>query len=95
MSKKKLKAGDIKRRLTDDGEISPFASIKLVPAKEEKKTERKKAPAKIEPKKPSEIVQGYNPSSSFADILYAYEGRLTRGANDLHRKIRREERKKQ
>ena len=73
LSKKKLKAGDIKRRLTDDGEISPFASIKLVPAKEEKKTERKKAPAKIEPKKPSEIVQGYNPSSSFADILYAYE----------------------
>ena len=73
LSKKKLKAGDIKRRLTDDGEISPFASIKLVPAKEEKKTERKKAPIKIEPKKPSEIVQGYNPSSSFADILYAYE----------------------
>ena len=73
LSKKKLKAGDIKRRLTGDGEISPFASIKLVPAREEKKTERKKAPAKIEPKKPSEIVQGYNPSSSFADILYAYE----------------------
>ena len=74
MSKKKMKAGDIKRRLASDEEnLSPFASIKLVPKKEEeKKTERKPA-VKSTPKKPSEIVQGYNPSSSFADILYAYE----------------------
>lgn len=69
-----MKAGDIKRRLASDEEnLSPFASIKLVPKKEEeKKTERKPA-VKSTPKKPSEIVQGYNPSSSFADILYAYE----------------------
>ena len=70
--KKKNTAADIKRRLIDDDrDISPFASIKLV----EKKEEPKKARPQVKPerKKPSEIVQGYDPSSSFADILYSFE----------------------
>lgn len=54
-------------------DVSPFASVVL----KEKKEEPKKAPQKAMPKssgkKPHEIVQGYNPSASFADILYAYE----------------------
>ena len=68
---KKTRAADIRRRLIDDDKpVSPFASIKLVEKKEEAK---KKPPVKIAAKRPSEIVQGYDPSSSFADILYAYE----------------------
>ena len=68
--KKKTVAADIKRRLIDDDrDISPFASIKLV----EKKEEKPKPAVKPVRKKPSEIVQGYDPSSSFADILYSYE----------------------
>ena len=73
MGRKKTRAADIRRRLKEDDEpVSPFASIKLV---EKKEPEKKKAkpPVKPVPRKPSEIVQGYNPSSSFADILYAYE----------------------
>ncbi len=71
MGRKKTRAQDIKRRLSeDDASLSPFASIKLV---EKKEPERKKEIVRPVPKKPSEIVQGYNPSSSFADILYAYE----------------------
>ncbi len=70
VSKKKTVAADLKRRLiVDDKEISPFASIKLV----EKKEKETKKEVKVERKKPSEIVQGYDPSSSFADILYSYE----------------------
>lgn len=70
--KKKSTAADLKRRLIDDDrDISPFASIKLVEKKEEIK--RAKPQVKPERKKPSEIVQGYDPSSSFADILYSYE----------------------
>ncbi len=71
MGRKKTRAADIKRKLSeDDASLSPFASIKLV---EKKEPEKKKPLVKPVPKKPSEIVQGYNPSSSFADILYAYE----------------------
>ena len=71
--KKKTRAADIKRRLIDDErEPSPFASIKLVEKKEEEKKPKVK-PAPSKPKKPSEIVQGYDPSSSFADILYSFE----------------------
>ena len=70
--KKKNTAADIKRRLIDDDrDISPFASIKLVEKKEVPK--KAKPPVKPERKKPSEIVQGYDPSSSFADILYSFE----------------------
>ena len=54
----------------EDIASSPFASITLREKKEEKpkavKTQQK-------PKKPSEIVQGYDPGASFADILYNYE----------------------
>ena len=72
MGRKKTRAADIRRRLKEDPDPSPFAGIKLVEKKEpEKKAPQKKPP--LPPKKPSEIVQGYNPSSSFADILYAYE----------------------
>ena len=72
MGRKKTRAADIRRRLNekDDEIVSPFASIKLV---EKKEPEKKKKIVKPVPRKPSEIVQGYNPSSSFADILYAYE----------------------
>ena len=72
MGRKKTRAADIRRRLKEDPDPSPFAGIKLVEKKEpEKKASQKKPP--LPPRKPSEIVQGYNPSSSFADILYAYE----------------------
>ena len=74
MGRKKTRAADIKRRLSDDDSFpSPFASIKLVEKKEEEKKAVKQTVRQVAPKKPSEIVQGYNPSSSFADILYAYE----------------------
>ncbi len=71
LGRKKTRAADIRRSLSDnDPELSPFASIKLV---EKKESEKKKPLVRPVPKKPSEIVQGYNPSSSFADILYSYE----------------------
>ena len=74
MGRKKTRAADIKRRLNEEEKFpSPFASIKLVEKKEEEKKTAKKPLPPQKPKKPSEIVQGYNPSSSFADILYAYE----------------------
>ena len=71
MGRKKTRAADIRRSLSEnDEELSPFASIKLV---EKKDPEKKKPLVKPVPKKPSEIVQGYTPSASFADILYSYE----------------------
>ena len=70
--KKKTRAADIKRRLIDDErDPSPFEGIKLVEKKEPEKKAKPAVPLKA--KKPSEIVQGYNPSSSFADILYSFE----------------------
>ena len=74
MGRKKTRAADIRRRLIDDDkDISPFASIRLVEKKEEKKSAPKKTAPAAPRKKPSEIVQGYDPSSSFADILYSFE----------------------
>ncbi len=74
MGRGRTRAADIRRRLTEDEkEESPFASIKLVEKKEEPKKLKKKQVPPVPPKKPSEIVQGYDPSSSFADILYSYE----------------------
>lgn len=71
MSKKKVSKDNIKRSLNDGIEdISPFASIVL---KEKKEAEKPKKKVVTPPKKPSEIVQGYNPNASFADILYSYE----------------------
>lgn len=54
----------------EDIASSPFASITLREKKEEKPKAVKTQP---KPKKPSEIVQGYDPGASFADILYNYE----------------------
>ncbi len=71
--KKKTRAADIKRRLIDDKDPSPFAGIKLVEKKEPEKPAKPKAVPPLKAKKPSEIVQGYDPSSSFADILYSFE----------------------
>ncbi len=48
---------------------SPFASIVL----KEKKEEKKEKKISLGTKKPGEIVHGYNPSLSFADILSSYE----------------------
>ena len=71
MSKKdRARAAEIRRRLIDDEpEPSPFAGIRLV----EKKEGKKPAPKPVERKKPGEIVKGYDPSASFADILYSFE----------------------
>ena len=67
---KNFKTVNRKEEEREDIASSPFASITLREKKEEKpkavKTQQK-------PKKPSEIVQGYDPSASFADILYNYE----------------------
>ena len=70
MSKKnKAKAAEIRRRLIDDDrDPSPFAGIKLVEKKEEKKPQQP-----VKRKSPGEIVKGYDPSASFADILYSFE----------------------
>ena len=71
--KKKTRAADIKRRLIDDErDPSPFAGIRLVEKKEPEK-KAKTAAVPVKPRKPSEIVQGYDPSASFADILYNWE----------------------
>lgn len=65
---KKVKGPDVKRVLTDAGkDENPFSSIVLKEKKEVKKE------VKVTPKKPNEIVQGYVPSLSFADILDSYE----------------------
>lgn len=65
---KKKKGIDVKRTLIDETkeEYSPFSKVVLKPKKEEKKI----TPSS---KKPGEIVKGYNPSLSFADILSSYE----------------------
>lgn len=52
----------------EDIQSSPFASIVL--------KEKKEKPAEktvLKPRKSSEIIQGYNPSADFADILYNWE----------------------
>lgn len=68
---KKAKGPDMKRVLIDEGNsVSPFSGIVL---KEKKEPEKKKPMEKPVPKKPNEIVQGYVPSASFADILESFE----------------------
>ena len=70
MKNKKVNSANIKRHLNDEiKDESPFSGIVL----KEKKEEKKKPLPKSQPKKPSEIVQGYNPNASFADILFSYE----------------------
>lgn len=68
--KKKTSKDTIKRQLNDFKDVSPFEGIVL---KEKKEPEKPKKKVAVPPKKPSEIVQGYNPNASFADILYSYE----------------------
>lgn len=53
----------------DETSSSPFASIVL---KEKKEEEPRRQPA-VKPRKPGEIVQGYDPGASFKDILYNWE----------------------
>lgn len=70
MSRKKNKTVVNKHKEIEKREPSPFDNIVL-----REKDERIPATPvnKSVKKKPSEIVQGYNPSMSFADILYSYE----------------------
>ncbi len=71
MSNKQKKKGksalDLLRPDRREEEFSPFSSIVL----KEKKEEKKAKP--IQPKKTSDIIQGYDPNASFKDILYAWE----------------------
>lgn len=67
---KSFKTVNRKEEEREDIASSPFASITLKEKKEEK---AKTVKAQQKPKKPSEIVQGYDPNASFADILYNYE----------------------
>ena len=53
----------------DETSSSPFASIVL----KEKKEEAPRKQSAVKPKKPGEIVQGYDPGASFKDILYNWE----------------------
>lgn len=68
--KKVVKAQEFRKR-EEDASSSPFSSIILKEKKEEEKTSMPKAASKV--KKPSEIVGGYDPKASFADILASYE----------------------
>lgn len=68
--KKVVKAQEFRKR-EEEVISSPFSSIILKEKKEEEKTSRPKAA--FGGKKPSEIVGGYDPKASFADILASYE----------------------
>lgn len=61
-----------RREREDEVSSSPFAAVVLKEKKEEKSGEKKKTAA-VKGSKPSQIVQGYDPSASFADILYNWE----------------------
>ncbi len=65
---KKQRGPDLNRVLTDEANAAenPFSKVVLKEKKEVKKEIRSG-------KKPGEIVHGYNPSLSFADILSSYE----------------------
>ena len=68
--KKKHEEKKTQKKKEEEREYNPFSSIVL---KEKKEPEKKKAPIVPKPKKPGEIVQGYVPSASFADILDSFE----------------------
>ena len=68
--KKKHEEKKTPKKKEEEREYNPFSSIVL---KEKKEPEKKKAPVVPKPKKPGEIVQGYVPSASFADILDSFE----------------------
>ncbi|MGN0907913.1 MAG: Smr/MutS family protein [Bullifex sp.] len=73
MGRKKDKRAAVNSRSfkKEEDEIldSPFKNIVL----KEKKEEPQKKKPQVEKKKPSEIVQGYDPGASFADILSNWE----------------------
>lgn len=66
--RKKQSAQGIKK---EEKVISPFSSIVLKEKTDEDK--KRKEVRKESPAKPSDIVQGYNPSLSFRDILESFE----------------------
>ena len=68
--KKRQEGKKTPKNKEEEREFNPFSSIVL---KEKKEPEKKKAPIVPKPKKPGEIVQGYVPSASFADILDSFE----------------------
>ena len=68
--KKKHEEKKTPKKKEEEREYNPFSSIVL---KEKKEPEKKKAPIVPKPKKPGDIVQGYVPSASFADILDSFE----------------------
>ena len=68
--KKRQEGKKTPKKKEEEREFNPFSSIVL---KEKKEPEKKKAPVVSKPKKPGEIVQGYVPSASFADILDSFE----------------------
>lgn len=74
MSRKKKniqKTNRIDRAVEQD--ISPFAGIVLKEKAPDSEKTIKVQPKAKSVKKPSDIVQGYNPAMSFADILYSFE----------------------
>lgn len=76
MGRKKNKNIDKPKAVVkEEREPSFFDGIVLKEKKEDKKPkpQQKKKPAATSGKKPGEIVHGYNPSVSFADILYSFE----------------------
>ena len=68
--KKKHEEKKTQKKKEEEREYNPFSSIVL---KEKKEPEQKKATIVPKAKKPGEIVQGYVPSASFADILDSFE----------------------
>ena len=74
MSRKKNKAIVKEKPKKEERKPSFFDNIVLKEKKEDSKPKQQvKAKSQTSNKKPGEIVQGYNPSMSFADILYSYE----------------------
>ena len=63
------------KREDEVDEFSPFKDIVIREASEKENPKKKHNPdnRKGSEKKPGEIIQGYNPNASFADILSSYE----------------------
>ena len=71
-ARKNVKRQVFEKRDKKDESLSPFSSIILKEKKEEENKDEKKNMVQRE-KKPYEIVQGYDPDASFADILSSFE----------------------
>ena len=70
-ARKNVKRQVFEKRDKKDESLSPFSSIILKEKKEEENKDEKKNMVQRE-KKPYEIVQGYDPDASFADILSSF-----------------------